>query len=278
MPSVKSIIQTGSTVIRANSPVLLMSTAVVGAVSATIMAAVGGYKAREIIYRAELKKAEETHEGIDSLEDYEIAMRENGPLPLVEKVKLTWLCYTPAAITLVSSVASVVGLHVIHNRRHLAMASLYAVAESKLADEYETYKAKAEELLGEKKTEKLHEELDKKRAEEAFEDNEVIVLEGDSNQLCVINGRYFESNWDKIQKAWAECLLMLEGPGGAPGFSLNDFYDNLGLSRIDLGNHLGWSQSKMDNIYKSVEEAKNGKAAMAVCFRNEPQEGDYPTS
>jgi hypothetical protein len=244
--NLSNILRTTKSLITANSPVLLTGAAIAGVVTTGFLAARGGYQARGIIDEAEAAS--------------------ELPLTTQEKVQLTWLCYAAPAVTGVSAVASVVGVHVIHTKRHAALAGLYAMTTTKLDD----YRDKAEELLGSKKSQALNDSIAAKSIEKNPPDNkQVVILEGGS-ELCHDDwsGRYFMGNLPMIERAMNYVNLKLAKDGSA---SLNDFYDEVGLPEIPMGDRFGWSGGSV-NLKFGTASAPDGRAVISFWFQREPKD------
>ncbi len=238
-------------IITANSPALLTAAAITGIVVTGITAAKGGFKARGILDEAQEAKGEE-------------------PLTTQEKVSLTWLCYVPATLAGASSIASCFGVHLIHTKRHAALAGLYAVTTSKLDD----YKDLAEEALTKKKAQAIQDRLLQKSADDSpFEISEVTILP-EGSELCYddFSGRWFTGSLHKIQQAEIATNQALLDDGSV---TLNTFYDHLGLTPIPLGEDLGWASNwlkagRIELMHASVVSSE-GKPALAYSFRTEPK-------
>ena len=245
--NLSSGLRTLQSVITANSPVLLVGTAVAGVVATGFLAAKGGYKARGILDEAEEEKGEE--------------------LTTTEKVQLTWLCYATPALTGASAIACVVGVHTIHNKRHAALAGLYAVTQGKLDD----YREKAEELLGTKKTQDLNNAVSQRAVDRnPLNDKEVLIIT-DGTELCYDDwsGRYFMGSVNKIESAINELNRKLVNDGEA---SLNSFYDNLGLSSITMGDRFGWSGGDKVDVRFGNATTSDGRPAISFWFHSEPKD------
>jgi Family of unknown function (DUF6353) len=273
--NLSSAVRAAKTIITANSPVLLVGAAVAGVVSTGVLAAVGGYKARGIIDEEKARRVASPEGPFDTFLEYKKAFDEKAPeLTVGEKFKLTWLCYAAPAVTGASTIASVIGVHTIHTKRHAALAGLYAVTQTKLDD----YREKAEELLGQKKTQQLNNELAQKSIDGKPVDNhEVVILEG-GTQLCYDDwsGRYFMGSVPIIEKAISEVNLRLVESGEC---TLNDFYEYAGLSPIPMGMDFGWNGGPKPNGTKKVEPrfgttaTPDGRAAISFWFQQEPRKG-----
>lgn len=251
--NISSGVKTLRTVITANSPVLLVGTAVAGVFATGFLAAKGGYDARGIIEEA--KAARDLEE-------------KSEPLSMQEKASLTWLCYAAPALTGASTIASVVGVHTIHTKRHAALAGLYAITSTKLDD----YTEKAEEMLGAKKTQALNDAVAQKavsRHSPDFENAEVVMVDGGS-ELCYDDwtGRWFMGSVAKIESAVNNINRKLLSEGDA---SLNDFYDHLGLPPVAMGHTFGWSGEEI-NVRLGSTITKDGQAAISFWFHTNPKD------
>jgi hypothetical protein len=247
-------LNTARSIITANSPVLLVGTAVAGVVSTGVLAARGGYKARGII---------------DQAEGRYVDIPPEQELTTVEKAQLTWPHYAVPAVTGASTIASVVGVHTIHTKRHAALAGLYAVTSGRLDD----YREKAEELLGSKKTQELNNAIGQKAVDaHPIINHEVIVLQGGTELMFDDwSGRWFLGSVPIVEKAMSEVNLQLaEGSE----VSLNDYYDHIGLKPIPMGVSFGWSAgSRIEPSFGSVKtDEKEPRGAVSVSFRQDPKD------
>ena len=266
--NISSTIKTVKTIVTANSPVLLVGTAIAGVVTTGLLAAKGGYKARGIIDDERMRRVASPEPPFDTFLEYKKTFDEKVPeLTLQEKVQLTWLCYAIPALTGTSTIAATIGVHTIHMKRHAAIAGLYAMATNKL----DAYSDKAEEMLGAKKSQVLTNELAQKEVDKnPIIDNEVIIT-GHGAELCYDewSGRYFLGSLAKIENAINEINRQLIDEGDA---NMNDFYDELGLGPIPIGQY-GWSGSKISGKFGSTTSS-DGRAAISIRFHETPKE-DY---
>lgn len=264
-----SAVSTAKHVITANSPVLLVGTAVAGVVATGVLAARGGYKARGIVDEERMRRVASPEPPFDTFQEYyDTYVQKADPLTVKEKAQLTWLCYAPAALTGASSIGATFGVHMIHTKRHAAMAGLYAAASMKLDD----YKEEAEKLLTPKKTQELNDAVAQKVVDrEGFENHEVIIT-NDGNELCYDewSGRWFLSSMNKIEQAVVEINKKLNEEGEA---TLNDFYDKLGLKGIAMGVNYGWPGGTLLEARFGAVQTPDSRSAISFWFHNEPQEG-----
>lgn len=264
--NLSNALRTAKSVITANSPVLLVGTAIAGVVTTGVLAAKGGYKARGIIDEERMKRVSSPEPPFDTFLEYQEEFLKSAPeIPLPEKVKLTWLCYAAPAVTGASTIASAVGVHTIHTKRHAALAGLYAVTTGKLDD----YREQAEELLGSKKTQQLNDAVAQRSADNReFENSEVIIAGGTELMLDDWSGRYFYSSVPEVEKAVAAVNMQLVETGDC---SMNEYYDKLGLSPIKMGDRFGWSGAKIEPKFGSAKTPDGSRAAVVVWFQQEPK-------
>lgn len=246
-------IRTAKSVITANSPVLLLGTTIAGVVTTGVLSAKAGWKARGIV------------------DDYMLPDEEGrspGELTFQEKAQLTWMCYATAGISGAGTIAAAVGTHTIHTKRANAMAALYAVTSNKLDD----MSAKAEELLGPKKTQQLHNEVSQKAIDRNPVENSEIILLDDGDELCYDewSGRYFKSSMAKLEHAINMVNRTLVSSSGGEDVSLNELYEWLGLPYIKMGNDFGWSGEPIEGRFGATTAA-DGRPTISFGFYPAPK-------
>ena len=152
-----------------------------------------------------------------------------------ETLKTIFPVYLPTAIITVLSATAIVLGNRIHLKRAAALASVYTLAENTLR----TYQEKVLETVGKTKSEQIRgavidEEL---RANPPSAENTHNV--GGGNELCyeMSTGRYFWSDAEKIRAAANQFNKELMSENVK---TLNEFYYDLGLPMVELGNYVGW--------------------------------------
>lgn len=205
-----------------HSPEILTGIGTAGLITTTVLAVKATPKALKLIEEAK----KESHK---------------DELTPVETVKATWKCYIPAATIAVTSVACIVGGTRVGMRRNAALATAYKLSETALTE----YKQKVVETIGEKKEEAVREAIDKDHIEKNPVSKNDVIITGKGKTLCYDHhsGRYFEGDIDRIKRA--EITLNREMFQDISGYvSLNDFYDEIGIDRVPLGDELGWNTVK----------------------------------
>ena len=260
--------------LKQHSPEILTGIGITGMISTTIMAVRATPKALtllddEIKYRIVNNNAddEENIEGLIKVADDKYGEYGHYRLPTKDVIKTTWLCYIPAAITGTISTICLIGASSINFRRNAALATAYAISETALKE----YQEKVIETIGEKKECEIHDSLVKDKIEKKQANQNEIIITGKGGTLCcdLLTGRYFESNIDEIKKIVNELnhQLLTE-----MYISLNDFYYELGLDTVKLGDVLGWNiDNGLIDIHFSSQLANGEKPCLVLDYRVAPQ-------
>lgn len=236
------------TAIKKHSPEILTGIGIAGMITTTVMAVRATPKALILI---EEKKEEIGAEKLEAM----------------DMVKTTWACYIPAAITGTLSVACLIGASSVNARRNAALATAYTLSESALKD----YQGKVIEMFGEKKNEAVKDAVAKDKVEKNPVVTREVIITEKGNTLCydAISGRYFKSDIEKIKKA--ECELnrqMLDDMY----VSLNDFYYEIGLDSVKLGDELGWNvDSGYIDLSFSSQLASDGTPCLVIDYSVAPR-------
>ena len=210
-PNLTKICRNVKTATVKHSPEILTGVGIAGMITTTVMAVRATPKAIQLL------DEEKRRQQADKLEPMDV-------------VKTAWKCYIPAAVTGTVSVACLIGASSVNARRNAALTAAYTISESTLRD----YQKKVVETIGEKKEQTVRDAVAK----------EVIVTaKGDTLCFDAVSGRYFKSDIDKLKKAENELNRQMRDE---MYISLNDFYYEVGLEPIKLGDDLGWN---IDNGY-----------------------------
>lgn len=236
------------TAIKKHSPEILTGIGIAGMITTTVMAVRATPKALILI--------EERKEEIGA-----------EKLEAMDMVKTAWACYIPAAITGTLSVACLIGASSVNARRNAALTTAYTLSESALKD----YQGKVIEMFGEKKNEAVKDAIAKDKVEKNPVVTREVIITEKGNTLCydAISGRYFKSDIEKIKKA--ECELnrqMLDDMY----VSLNDFYYEIGLDSVKLGDELGWNvDSGYIDLSFSSQLASDGTPCLVIDYSVAPR-------
>ena len=209
----------------------------------------------------------ETSKAIQLLDEKK---KETGceKLPPVEVVKTTWKCYVPAVVTCVASTACLIKGSSISLRRNAALVTAYNLSKTALDE----YKEKVIEAVGEKKEQVIVDQVAKAKLEKDPVQNHEVVVTERGNTLCYDGtfGRYFRSDMDAIKRAINNVNYAIMS--GDMYASLNDFYSEIGLKPVDIGDDLGWNidDRGLDVTFSSLV-AEDGTPCLVLHYNIAPK-------
>ena len=221
----KSILKSFTNGVRQHAPLILAVGGLVAAGATVIFAVKEAPKVKLAMEDKKTEKAEKIREKLpEDKKDEPIEVK----LSVVDKVKVITKHCWPAIIAAISCIASTVVSQWMCGRR-IAAAQLAKDMTQKAFDSYvdETIKK-----FGAKKEDEIRENVLKKAVENEPVAKDVVIT-GKGDVLC----KKTWSTVDKIRKA--ENLVnaqLLEGEF----VSVNEFYDELGVSHITLGDNIGF--------------------------------------
>lgn len=237
-----------------NSPTILTAVAVAGMCTTIAMAIRGTLKAKDILDHEASWRADEWSE-----QTGEHQSAYPGDFTTQEILELTWRCYIPTAGMTILTISSIIGANRINLRRNAALASLYSIAQSTL----EEYQKKVVEEIGEKKNDLIRGEIAQDRIDKTPVEEKTVILTGNGNYLCfdAFSSRYFRSDIEKLRRAANSFnqRLLREGYLG-----INEFYDELGLEPIELGDEFGWIAERA--LLEMKFNTKTQKETMEPCL------------
>lgn len=163
----------------------------------------------------------------------------------LEAVQSCWRCYIPAAAIGLATISCIFGANVINKRNQASLASAYAL----LNQSYQRYKEAARSVYGEDADSKIKAQMAKDTYVSAdgysvYSSN----LDPESEKiLCydLHSQRYFMSTMASVLNAQYHLNRNLSLRGDV---NVNEFYEFLGIDKIDCGNETGWS---MDELMES---------------------------
>lgn len=186
-----------------------------------------------------------------------------------KEVKVATPIYLPAIGTGLASMSLITGSDIKAAKRLAGVATALQIRNNDIAE----YKAKVKELVGETKAEKINAAVAKEAVDKTYEDykeKETKEVIPDGTCLCYdkMSGRYFRSSSDEIRKAESKLNKQLISEMYV---SLNDFYFELGLSPIGIGDDMGWNvDESIDIVFNSIV-APDGTPALVVEYLIQPR-------
>lgn len=119
----------------------------------------------------------------------------------LDKAKIVWPEFVPAAIVGGTTVACVIGSHRVHTRRTAAAVAAYSLTERAFAE----YRTKVEETLGKNKADKVQAAVveEQMRTVHPHSQAKEVIIAAGGNSLCcdLTTGRYFESDMQTLKAA-----------------------------------------------------------------------------
>lgn len=247
-PSLATLIKGAQAWTVRHSPELLTGTGIAGMALTVVLAVRATPKAVALI------EEEKTKQNVEKL------------TPL-DTVKACWKCYIPTAITGATSMVCLIGANSVSMRRHAALATAYKLSEAAFTE----YKETVTETVGEKKEDAIQDKVNQKQLEKIPASRNEVYITGKGNTLCLdpLSQRYFRSDIDRIRKAENSLnQYMLHSICGS--VSLSEFYDELGLSRTDLSDQIGWNTSKLIKLHVTPGLTDDDEPCLVIGHDNLP--------
>lgn len=258
-----------------NSPVILTGLAVTGVVTTVILGVRATPKAMSLIDDATYSEYEKS-----GLMD-EVSFPEwlgldtntytwkdsTNMLKKGEIIKLTWKCYIPTAAVGLATIACIIGAHNIHLRRNAALVSLYSLTESA----FKEYQSKVVETIGKNKELKVRDDVmaDTIKLNPVGDSQVIFTGKGETLFYDQMSGRYFKNDIEKIRKVQNKLNKDLISEDFV---SLNDFYFEIGLAPIKLGEDMGWYLDHgMLEIRFSAQLTENEEPCIALEYELVPR-------
>ncbi|MDR0918110.1 MAG: DUF6353 family protein [Oscillospiraceae bacterium] len=183
-----------------------------------------------------------TPKAIDILRDEETEKGET--LSTLEKINTVGLIYIPTVIFGVSTIVCMLGANILNKRNQASLAGAYAL----LNNSYHKYRKAASDIYGENADEQIRAQVAKDTFVSAgyFELYSPEITACDEKILCydTFSERYFEASVPAVLSAEYHVNRNLQLRGDCP---VNEFYDFLGIDRIEGGFDIGWSMEELFN-------------------------------
>ena len=240
-----------------HSPEILLGVGIAGMFTTTIMAVKATPKAMALVEEEKLRRFKET---------------DDDSMTKVEIVKTCWKCYAPSVIIAAVSTACLIGSRSVGARRMAALTAAYQISESALSD----YREKVVETIGEKKEKQVRDKVAKEKLEQNPASQSEIIVTNRGTTLCFdpLSGRHFTSDQDRIKRA--ENALNKRLLHDISGYvSLNEFYDEIGLDHIAVGDSIGWTTEALLDISFSAQLSDKGEPELVIDFVNLPKYDAY---
>lgn len=217
--------------LKRNSSTILTVLAGAGVVVTTISSSKATIKALDILEQAKQEKGEE--------------------LTTSEKVKAVGKVYIPSIIFGTTTITCIFSANILNKKQQATLVSAYALIDNS----YREYKRKLIELHGEETHQSVIDAIAVEKAKDVCIDTPCMLttsslnLENSTYQkelfYDVLSKRYFETTLDQVMAA----EYHLNRNYVLRGYTvLNEFYEFLGIDKINEGYDLGWTVTD-DEIY-----------------------------
>lgn len=199
--------------------------------------------------------------------DYELCPRE--------RLRLTWKCYIPTAVSTLGTVACIVGSHYCSAKQKEALSSAYLLSQTTLQE----YQKRVIDHIGENKERAIHEETVKAMADKQapianfLTDSKEAYITGHGNTLfyCVSSGEYFRSDINYIKNVQNEVNgLLIDGYDSL--FDDNYIRISLGLPYLEVANWRGVDVNHRLQIHFSPELMDDGAVRVCMDYKTWPLE------
>lgn len=157
-----------------------------------------------------------------------------------EAIKSCWACYIPTAFTGIATIACIFGANIMSKKNQASLASAYAL----VSESYHQYRNAAKSVYGEDADEKIKVEAAKNtyvHTQGIFDSNLYSPdLDKESEELLFYDAftqKYFNATMAAVINAEYNVNRNLMIRGFVP---FNEFYEFLGLDKIDGGDDIGW--------------------------------------
>ena len=240
-----------------HSPEILTGIGIAGMITTTVLAVRATPKALQLIEQAGYEKGSDENPTMDM---------EFTSLTTVETIKVVWKCYIPSAVVGITSILCLIGASSVNVRRNAALATAYTLSETAMRE----YRDKVVKTIGEKKERSVRDAIAKDKIEQNPVTNSEVIITDKGDTLCfdMLSGRYFKSDIEKLRKGINELNRLMLSDGYV---SLNDFYYEIGLENIKIGDTIGWNYDKgLVDIDFSSHLAADGTPCLAINFSIAP--------
>lgn len=243
--NISKMVKSATAKLSKHSPEILTGLGIAGMVSTTVLAVKATPKA--ILLLEEEKK-------------------EKEKLTKVEVIKTCWKPYIPAMVTGGVSIACLIGASTTNAKRNAALATAYSITETAFSE----YKSKVVETIGEEKEQEVRDAIAKDHITNDPVSKHEVVITNSGGTLCydILSGRYFMSEPEKIHKAenMLNKRLMNENY-----ISLNEFYDELGLTYTSTGEKIGWNiKNGLIDIHFSTQLTEDDRPCLVIDYSIAP--------
>lgn len=217
----RNLVRKAGRTLKKASPVILTCVGAVGVAATAVLAVRATPKALRIIEQA-----------------------KNPEITTLDKVKLTWRCYVPAAATGVATICCIFGANALNRKQQASLLSAYAL----VSRQFREYKGKVAELYGKEAHERVMQSLAVEKAKDihitapnVFSNSSLEFEGADEEERLFYDSfseRYFQSTISRVLQAEYHVNRNFALMGGF--VALNQFYEFLGIEPKKELSEFGW--------------------------------------
>lgn len=236
--------------------------------TAIVVASVEAPKAKKSIDRARADLKDIKHDledGYITEESAKLARKDVA----IDLTKDICKFYVPVVVLAASGTFCIVNAHNIDTNKIAGLTTAYQISEAARKE----YKNKVIETIGDKKEQKIRDEINKDKVKRNPVDNGKVVLVDNQKPtqlfMDALSGRYFRTDVDHIKA----CVNDLNRDMLDDGYvTLNEFYDKLNLPDIQLGRDLGWraEEGLIELLPFTAAVTEGGESCLVVDFYEPP--------
>lgn len=191
--------------------------------------------------------------------------KTDGNATWKDKIKTAAPVYLPALGMLVLSSGCIVGTCVAGERKAALLSGLYTASEAALSK----YEKKVVEVLGKDKAQEIHDEMARDLMNEKPCGQMNVYATGKGDQLFYepLSGRYFTSEKLEVEATLNRCNRTIIGD---MWISANEWFEELGLEPVGLGEMFGWNVDHLMDIYFSTAETPDNRTCFVIGYSNTP--------
>lgn len=253
--NMENLFKNAKTMLSNHSPEILTGLGIAGMITTTILAVKATPKALDLIAEAEDKKFDNGH---------------GESLTKIEVVKAAWKPYIPSAITGATSIACLIGASSVHAKRNAALATAYNLT----ATAFNEFKNATIETVGDKKEQLIRNKVAEEQINKEPVNQSAIIVSGNGTTRCfdTITKRRFISDIESIKRVVNE--LNRRMVNGEDYISLNEFYSEIGLDDVSIGDELGWNVARgLIDVSFSAQLDTDGTPCIVIDYSVTPKRG-----
>lgn len=216
-----------------NSTIIMTVAASCGVVATTVLAVKATPKAVRLLDKAEREKGKE--------------------LTVFEKIRYGWSPYVYCGFSALATIGCIASIEYLNHRKQISLVSAYTILENS----FNEYRKNIKELCGDDVDLLARQQI--VRAQ--YDPEELMAPENDEDVLFFdYQGmRFFWSSFHNVIRAEHQALEALHARGY---ISLNEYYDYLGIPRLNYGYQLGWWDYESNDPYNVKELEFNYEKTM----------------